>query len=152
MTLPAATADLKDWVADRRKFLSVQYDDWMQVIGDFRDSVSTTGPKLGAIVTSFTTQIDSLLQGLFSSTPAADGSSSYDIDATVRGDVLQQLELLESELATEAAVVAAWRDLVKSAHMPVAWLRRSRFGVTRYLPLRSAETWTWLVALAHSRA
>jgi hypothetical protein len=46
MTLPAATADLKDWMADRRKFVTVRYDDWMQVIGDFRDSVSTTGPKL----------------------------------------------------------------------------------------------------------
>ena len=54
MTLPAATADLKDWMADRRKFLTVQYDDWMQVIADFRDSVSTTGPKLRAIVASST--------------------------------------------------------------------------------------------------
>jgi hypothetical protein len=62
MTLPAATADLKDWMADRRKFLTVQYDDWMQVIGDFRASVSTTGPKLNAFVTSSTTQIDSLLK------------------------------------------------------------------------------------------
>ena len=113
MTLPAANADLKDWIADRRKFLSVQYDDWMQVIGDFRDSVSTTGPKLRAIVTSLTTQIDSLLQGLFSSTAAADGTPSYDIDATVRGDVLQQLELLESELATEPAIVAC-RALIPS--------------------------------------
>ncbi|MGH3562432.1 MAG: hypothetical protein ACRDTN_11685, partial [Mycobacterium sp.] len=45
MTLPAATTDLKDWVADRRKFLSVQYADWMQVISDFHDSLATTGPK-----------------------------------------------------------------------------------------------------------
>jgi 2-keto-4-pentenoate hydratase/2-oxohepta-3-ene-1,7-dioic acid hydratase in catechol pathway len=30
MTLPAATADLTDWVADRRKFLSIQFDDSMQ--------------------------------------------------------------------------------------------------------------------------
>ncbi|MGO9507589.1 MAG: hypothetical protein ACLPXZ_09685, partial [Mycobacterium sp.] len=60
MTLPAATTDLKDWMADRRKFLSVQYDDWIQVIGDFRDSMSTTGPKLRTLVTSLTTQIDSL--------------------------------------------------------------------------------------------
>lgn len=118
MTLPAATADLKDWMADRRKFLSVQYDDWIQVIGDFRDSVSTTGPKLRALVTSLTTQIDSLLQGLFSSTAAADGTLSYDIDAKVRADTLQKLELLETEFATEAAIVAAWRDLVKSAQMP----------------------------------
>jgi hypothetical protein len=115
MTLPAATADLKDWMADRRKFLTVQYDDWMQVIGDVRDSVSTTGPKLSAVVTSFATPIDSLLQGLFSSTTAADGTLSYGIDAAVRADVLLQLELLESELATEAAIIAAWRDLVKSS-------------------------------------
>jgi hypothetical protein len=27
MTLPA-TLDLKDWMSDKRKFLSVQYDDW----------------------------------------------------------------------------------------------------------------------------
>lgn len=118
MTLPAATADLKDWMADRRKFLSVQYDDWMQVIGDFRDSVSTTGPKLTAFVTSSTTQIDSLLQGLFSSTTAANGTASYGVDAAVRADVLLQLELLESELATEAAIIAAWRDLVKSSQTP----------------------------------
>jgi hypothetical protein len=118
MTLPAATADLKDWMADRRKFLSVQYDDWIQVIGDFRDSVSTTGPKLRALVTSLTTQIDSLLQRLFSSSAAADGTLSYDIDAKVRADTLQKLELLEAELATGAAIVAAWRDLVKSAQMP----------------------------------
>jgi len=118
MTLPAATADLKDWMADRRKFLTVQYDDWMQVIADFRDSVSTTGPKLRAIVASSTTQIDALLQGLFSSTTAADGKLSYGVDAAVRADVLQQLKLLESELATEAAIVAAWRDLVKSSQTP----------------------------------
>jgi hypothetical protein len=75
MTLPAATADLKDWMADRRRFLTVQYDDWMQVIGDFRDRVSATGPKLSAVVTSATTQIDPLLQGLFSSTMAAERST-----------------------------------------------------------------------------
>ena len=118
MTLPAATADLKDWVADRRKFLSVQYDDWMQVIGDFRDSVAATGPKLISLFASVTAQIDSLLQGLISWTVAADGTRSYSIDATVRADVLQQLEQLETELATEAAIVAAWRDLVKSAENP----------------------------------
>ena len=73
MTLPAATADLKDWVADRRKFLSVQHEDWLQVIGDFRDSVAATGPKLTTQVASLTTQIDSLLQRLFSSTVGADG-------------------------------------------------------------------------------
>ena len=58
MTLPAATADLKDWMADRRKFLTVQYDDWMQVIGDFNDSLSMTGPKLRACTTSSATQVN----------------------------------------------------------------------------------------------
>jgi hypothetical protein len=33
----------------------------------------------------------------------------------VRADVRLQLELLESELATEAAIIAVWRDLVKSS-------------------------------------
>jgi hypothetical protein len=114
MTLPAATADLKDWIADRRKFLTVQHDDWMQVIGDFRDSVSLTGPKLTAVVTSSVAQIDSLLQRLFSLTTGADGTLSCEINAVVRADVLSQLELLESELATDDVIVAAWRDLVKS--------------------------------------
>lgn len=118
MTLPAATADLKDWMADRRKFLSVQYPDWMQVVDDFRDSVSTAGPKLRAVVAPLTAQIDSLLQRLFSATAAADGTLSYAIDTTVRSDTLGNLELLEAELANDAAIVAAWRDLVKSVQMP----------------------------------
>lgn len=118
MTLPAATADLKDWVADRRKFLTIQYDDWMQVIGDFRDSMTLTGPKLAATVTSFVTQIDSLLQRLFSSTIAADGTIAYGIDTAVRADVLVYLERLEFELAADAVIIAAWRDLVKSVEKP----------------------------------
>ena len=115
MTLPAAAADLKDWMADRRKFLTVQFDDWMRVIDDFRDSVSTTGPKLSAVVTSSVTQINSLLQRLFSSTKVTGGTLSHGIDTAVRDDVRLQLELLEFDLATDAAIVAAWRDLVKSS-------------------------------------
>lgn len=118
MTLPAATADLKDWIADRRKFLTVQYDDWMQVIGDFRDSVSTTGPRLSASVAPSTTRIDALLKGLFFTTTAADGTQTQNIDGGKRGDLLLQLGLLESELATEAAILAAWRDLVRSSQTP----------------------------------
>lgn len=114
MTLPAAAADLKDWMADRRKFLAVQYDDWMQVISDFRDSVSATGPKLTASMQSLLTQLDSLLAGLFRSSTDADGTVIRAIDAALRAEILQHLGLLESELATEAAIVAAWRDLVKS--------------------------------------
>ncbi len=116
MTLPAATADLKDWIADRRKFLSIQFDDWMQVIGDFRDSVVESRPKLKNAVTPLTSRVDSLLLlHLFSSTTRSDGSLSYAIDATVRAEVLQQLEQLANELVTEAAIIAAWRDLVKAA-------------------------------------
>ena len=66
MTLPAATMDLRDWMADQRKFLSVQYDDWMQVIGDFRDSLAESGPKLVKLVDAITTQIESLLPELIS--------------------------------------------------------------------------------------
>lgn len=118
MTLPAAIADLKDWIADRRKFLTVQYGDWMQVIGDFRDSVTTSGPKLTACTKITTTQIDSLLQGLFTSNINADGTVSYRINAAVRTEILKHLGVLESELTTEAAIVAAWRDLVKSCQTP----------------------------------
>ncbi|BCI52216.1 hypothetical protein NIIDNTM18_14940 [Mycolicibacterium litorale] len=115
LTLPAATTDLRDWVADRRKFLAVQYEDWMQVVRDFRDSVSATGPNLSRLVAASTAQIRSLLNVLFSSTTAADGAASRAIDATVRADVLKKLEQLDTELATEGAIVAAWRDLVKGA-------------------------------------
>lgn len=66
MTLPAAAADLRDWLADRRRFLPVQYDDWMQVIGDFRDSLSESGPKLVKVVDPITKQIESLLPNLMS--------------------------------------------------------------------------------------
>jgi hypothetical protein len=68
MTLPAAAADLKDWLEDRRKFVSKQYDDWAQVIRDFQDSTIQTGPKLAAHVAPITTQIESLLPALFART------------------------------------------------------------------------------------
>jgi hypothetical protein len=81
MTLPAATADLRDWIADRRKFLSVQYDDWMQVIGDFRDSLQKSGPKLVRLVEAITTPVGSRLQNLMSCNVAADGTcSSWPVD------------------------------------------------------------------------
>jgi hypothetical protein len=51
MTLPAATADLKDW---------------MQVIGDFRDSLAKTGPKLSRHVEPITSRIESRLSELIS--------------------------------------------------------------------------------------
>jgi hypothetical protein len=64
MTLPAATADLKDWVRDRRKFLAVQYDDWQQVIGDYRESLKQAGPRLTKLVEQHSTPVESLLQAL----------------------------------------------------------------------------------------
>jgi hypothetical protein len=118
MTLPAATADLKEWIADRRKFQNVQQPDWMQVIGDFRGSVSATGPKLGALLRATTAPIEKLLPSLFASTSGFDGKTSTAIRASVRASILQQLELLESELSTEPPIVAAWRDLAKSAQTP----------------------------------
>jgi hypothetical protein len=66
MTLPAATADLRDWIADQREFSSVQRDDWLQVIGDFRDSVAETGPKLSRHVERITSQIQLQLPKLIS--------------------------------------------------------------------------------------
>ncbi len=60
MTLPAAITDLQDWMTDQRKFLSVQYDDWKQVIGDFHDSLAESGPKLMRLVNAITTPIEAL--------------------------------------------------------------------------------------------
>jgi hypothetical protein len=155
MTPSAATMDLRDWMADQRKFLSVQYDDWMQVIGDFRDSLAASGPKLVKVVDATTTQIESLLPELFSPKDpervvsaigsflqkvmpcwvsnqiarpidsllqqlvprgaATEVTRSYAISDAVRADILRHLARLESELGTEAAIIAAWRDLVSSA-------------------------------------
>jgi hypothetical protein len=66
MTLPAATADLKDWIGDEREFTSVQRDGWMQVIGDFRDSLAKTGPKFSRHVEPITSRIESRLPELIS--------------------------------------------------------------------------------------
>lgn len=68
MTLPAASADLKDWITDDRRFVSQQHDDWMQVMGDFSASVKATGPKLARRVEPMTMQIESLLPRLISPT------------------------------------------------------------------------------------
>jgi hypothetical protein len=114
MTLPASGTDLTDWIADQREFLQVQYDDWMQVIEDFRESLRNAGPKLKRLVDPITTPIESLLQNLMPYTVAPDGTRINTIDPAVRSDVLQHLEQLNAELATEAAILAAWRDLVSS--------------------------------------
>jgi hypothetical protein len=118
MTLPAATADLKDWVADERDFRSMQGDDWLQVIDDFQESLKDSGPKLRQVVEAITTPVEPLLQKLISSAPAPNGTQSYTIDPTVRADLLARLEQLDAELATEAAIHAAWLDLVSTSEKP----------------------------------
>lgn len=115
MTLPAATADLHGWVSDDRVFRPAQGDDWLQVINDFRASLKESGPKLRHVVDALTTPIEPLLQALITNTPAADGSPVYAIDLAARSDLLVRLQQLHAELATEAAIRAAWLDLVSTS-------------------------------------
>jgi hypothetical protein len=115
MTLPAAATDLKAWVADDRDFQSLQGDDWLHVIEDLRQSLATSGPKLRKVVEAIATPIEPLLQKLISSTPGPDGALIYAIDSAVRAEILPRLEQLDAELATEAAIRAAWRDLVSTS-------------------------------------
>jgi hypothetical protein len=114
LTLPAATMDLQDWIGDQRDFLPVQYDDWQQVVGDYRDSVANAGPKVLAVAAPHTTAIDALLPNLFSSSVGADGSCTYRMEVAVRADILAHLQQLETTLSSDAAIIAAWRDLVSS--------------------------------------
>lgn len=115
MTLPAAAADLKAWLADDRDFQSLQGDDWLHVIEDLRQSLATSGPKLRTVVEAITTLIEPLLPKLISSTPGPDGAPIYAIDSAVRAELLPRLEQLDAEVATEAAIRAAWRDLVSTS-------------------------------------
>jgi hypothetical protein len=115
MTLPAATADLLDWVADERAFRPAPGDDWLQVIDDFRESLNTSGPKLRAVVNSITGSVQPLLGQLISIAPAPDGTPIYAIDASVRATLLPMLHQLACELATEAAIRAAWLDLLSTS-------------------------------------
>jgi len=98
MTLPEATADLLDWVADERAFRPAQGDDWLQVIDDFRESLNTSGPKLRAVVTAITGSVQPLLGQLISIAPAPDGSPIYAIDASVRATLLPMLHQLRHGL------------------------------------------------------
>lgn len=75
MTLPAAAADLRDCITDHRKIGSMPYDDWMQVITDFRDSVDGSGLQLSRHVESVTTDIESLLPALISLDTSAQPTS-----------------------------------------------------------------------------
>jgi hypothetical protein len=115
MTLPAAAADLRAWVADDRDFQSVQGDDWLHVIEDLRQSLSTSGPRLRRVVEAIATPIAPLLDKLISSRTEPDGAQSYTIDPAVRAELLPLLEQLDAELATEEAIRAAWRDLVSTS-------------------------------------
>jgi len=115
MTLPAAAADLKAWVADDRDFESLQGDDWLHVIEDLRQSLAASGPKLRRVIEAIATPIEPLLRRLISSAPGPDGAPVYAIDSAVRAELLPRLEQLDAELATEAAMRAAWRDLVSTS-------------------------------------
>lgn len=75
MTLPAASADLTDWITDSRQFVSQQYADWKQVMADFSASVKETGPKLTRHVETITAQIELLFPMLITSTPPATPAS-----------------------------------------------------------------------------
>lgn len=114
LTLPAATADLLDWVGDQRVFLPVQYDDWQQVIGDYQDSLHHSGPKLLDAVATQTAAVEPLLLTLISSSIDPDGTSRYAMDSAVRADLQVALQRLESTLSSDEAIIASWRDLVKT--------------------------------------
>lgn len=114
LTLPAATDDLLDWVGDQRVFLPVQYDDWQQVIGDYRDSLVYSGPKLLEAVATHTVAIDALLLVLMSSSTDPDGTPAHTMDQAVRADLQVALRQLAMTLASDAAIIAAWRDLVRT--------------------------------------
>jgi hypothetical protein len=114
LTLPVATLDLQDWTGDQREFLPVRYDDWQQVIGDYRESVANSGPKILAAAAPHTAAIDALLPNLTSSSVAADGSRTDTMDVAVRGDILVHLQQLDTVLSSDPAIIAAWRDLVSS--------------------------------------
>ncbi|HTH90471.1 hypothetical protein [Mycobacterium sp.] len=59
--------------------------------------------------------IESLLQKVVPQTAGSDVTPEYTIDPIVRTDVKQHLEQLDTELAADAAIIEAWRDLVTSA-------------------------------------
>jgi hypothetical protein len=114
LTIPAATADLLDWVGDQRVFLPMQYDDWQQVIGDYQDSLDHCGPKILAVVATQTATIDALLVNLISSSTDPDGTPRRTMDAVVRADLLVALQLLATTLSSDEAIIASWRDLVRT--------------------------------------
>lgn len=114
LTLPAATADLLGWVGDQRVFLPMQYDDWQQVIGDYRDSLDNSGPKILAAVATQTAAIDVLLLNLISSSTDPDGAIRRTMDGVVRADLLVVLQQLATTLSSDEAIIASWRDLVKT--------------------------------------
>lgn len=114
LTLPAAASDLLDWVGDQRVFLPTQYDDWQQVIGDYRDSLIHSGPKILAVVKEQTVVIDALLNGLILSSTDADGRPRRSMDAAVRADLQVALQLLLTTASSNEAIIASWRDLVRT--------------------------------------
>ena len=114
LTLPAAAADLLDWVGDQRVFLPMQYDDWQQVIGDYEDSLDQSGRKILAVVATQTAAIDALLLNLTSSSTAPDGTIRRSMEAAVRADLEIVMRALVTTLSLEESITAVWRDLVKT--------------------------------------
>lgn len=156
MTLPAAVADLMDWITDSRKFVSQQHADWQQVMDDFTISAKRTGPRLASHVETFTLEVENLFPMLIVPVvPVAPASllgsflrkllpckvadtmtysattlleklilppvgqkrveSRFRIAEDVRAGIRILLEQLEPRLGSDAAILAAWRDLCTSA-------------------------------------
>jgi aryl carrier-like protein len=115
MTLSAATQDLTEWLADDRDFRSLQGEDWLGLLDDFRDSLITSGPKLRRVIEATNNAVQPLLNQLISSNTAPDGTITYTIDSTVRADLSTRLRQLDVELAADAATIAAWLDLISTA-------------------------------------
>lgn len=62
------------------------------------------------------TRIEALVRRrLLPREPATRPARPYSIDGSVRSDISRHLQQLDAELATTAATIAAWRDLVSSA-------------------------------------
>ena len=131
MTASAATSDLRDWIDDTRTFLSVQYDDWQQVIGDFRDSLQQTGPKLFAVIGARRQAIDTLLTALISTNVTA-GVARHTLDETVRSQLAVALDDLNETLRSDDALLAAWRDSSRPARLSRGHSRKSGSGETPY--------------------
>jgi hypothetical protein len=110
LTLPAATLDLQDRMGDQREFLPVHYDDWQQVIGDCRDCLANSGPKILAVTAPHTTAIDALLPSLTSSYMDANGSRICTMDPVVRA---RRVPVMLSPLCPHSGLFLLLRSLFR---------------------------------------